>query len=160
MLQQQDERANMREEVHHHVSRMERTAEALQSKGFRLTPHREAVHAYLARVDYHPTAEEVYLAVKAQGSRLSLATVYNALEALVEAGLASKLAFGDGSARYDIRTDQHDHIHCLGCGMLRDLPPRLKRESLGDVPEAGFQVTGYRLELLGYCAACRQRQTR
>jgi Fur family transcriptional regulator, peroxide stress response regulator len=160
MLQQQEERANMREEVHHHVSRMERTAEALQSKGFRLTPHREAVHAYLARVDYHPTAEEVYLAVKAQGSRLSLATVYNALEALVEAGLASKLAFGDGSARYDIRTDQHDHIHCLGCGLLRDLPPRLRRESLGDVPEAGFQVTGYRLELLGYCAACRQRQTR
>ena len=160
MLQQREERANMREEVHHHISRMERTAEALQSKGFRLTPHREAVHAYLARVDYHPTAEEVYLAVKAQGSRLSLATVYNALEALVEAGLASKLAFGDGSARYDIRTDQHDHIHCLGCGMLRDLPPRLRRESLGDVPEAGFQVTGYRLELLGYCAACRQRQTR
>jgi Fur family transcriptional regulator, peroxide stress response regulator len=160
MLQQQEERANMREEVHHHVSRMERTAEALQSKGFRLTPHREAVHAYLARVDYHPTAEEVYLAVKAQGSRLSLATVYNALEALVEAGLASKLAFGDGSARYDIRTDQHDHIHCLGCGLLRDLPPRLRRESLGDVQEAGFQVTGYRLELLGYCAACRQRQPR
>jgi Fe2+ or Zn2+ uptake regulation protein len=28
------------------------------------------------------------------------------------------------------------------------------------VPEEGFQVTGYRLELLGYCAACRQRQTR
>ncbi|HSF34270.1 MAG TPA: Fur family transcriptional regulator [Candidatus Tectomicrobia bacterium] len=138
---------------------MARTAEALQSKGFRLTPHREAVHAYLASVDHHPTAEEVYLAVKAEGSRLSLATVYNALEALVEAGLASKLAFGDGSARYDIRTDQHDHIHCLGCGMLRDLPPRLTRDSLGDVPEAGFQVTGYRLELLGYCAACRQRQT-
>jgi Fe2+ or Zn2+ uptake regulation protein len=89
-----------------------------------------------------------------------LATVYNALEALVAAALASKLAFGDGSARYDIRTDQHDHIHCLGCGMLRDLPPRLGRESLGEVPEEGFQVTGYRLELLGYCAACRQRQNR
>jgi Fur family transcriptional regulator, peroxide stress response regulator len=158
MLQRR-ERTNMYEEGHHHVSRMERTAEALQSKGFRLTPHRESVHAYLASVNHHPTAEEVYLAVKAQGSRLSLATVYNALEALVEAGLASKLAFGDGSARYDIRTDQHDHIHCLGCGMLRDLPPRLRRESLGDVPEAGFQVTGYRLELLGYCAACRQRQS-
>jgi Fur family transcriptional regulator, peroxide stress response regulator len=150
----------MYEEGHQHASRMEHTAEALQSKGFRLTPHREAVHAYLAGVNHHPTAEEVYLAVKAQGSRLSLATVYNALEALVEAGLASKLAFGDGSARYDIRTDQHDHIHCLGCGMLRDLPPRLRRESLGDVPEAGFQVTGYRLELLGYCATCRERQSR
>jgi Fur family peroxide stress response transcriptional regulator len=151
---------NMHEETRNHENRLERTAEALQSKGFRLTPHREAVHAFLASVDHHPTAEEVYLAVKAEGSRLSLATVYNALEALVEAGLASKLAFGDGSARYDIRTDQHDHIHCLGCGMLRDLPPRLRRDALGDVPEAGFQVTGYRLELLGYCAACRQRQAR
>jgi Fur family transcriptional regulator, peroxide stress response regulator len=157
---QRRERMDMHREAQPHEHQMERTAEALQSKGFRLTPHREAVHAYLAGVNYHPTAEEVYLAVKAQGSRLSLATVYNALEALVEAGLASKLAFGDGSARYDIRTDQHDHIHCLGCGMLRDLPPRLRRESLDDVPEAGFQVTGYRLELLGYCAACRERQNR
>src|SRR5919198_3508950 len=155
MLQQQDQ-TDRHGDSDNYGSRMERTAEALQSKGFRLTPHREAVHAYLASVHHHPTAEEVYLAVKGQGSRLSLATVYNALEALVEAGLASKLAFGDGSARYDIRTDQHDHIHCLGCGMLRDLPPRLRRESLGEVPEEGFQVTGYRLELLGYCAACRQ----
>jgi Fur family transcriptional regulator, peroxide stress response regulator len=146
-------------EGHSYESRLERTAEALQLKGFRLTPHREAVHAYLASVDHHPTAEEVYLAVKGQGSRLSLATVYNALEALVEAGLASKLAFGDGSARYDIRTDQHDHIHCIGCGMLRDLPPLLRRESLGDVPEQDFEVIGYRLELLGYCADCRQRHS-
>jgi Fur family peroxide stress response transcriptional regulator len=145
--------------VYEYGDRTERTAEALQSKGFRLTPHREAVHAYLASVDHHPTAEEVYLAVKGQGSRLSLATVYNALEALVEAGLASKLAFGDGSARYDIRTDQHDHIHCLGCGMLRDLPPLLRRDALGGVPEQDFEVIGYRLELLGYCAACRQRNS-
>lgn len=156
MLQRREE-SERYEEGHSRGSRIERTAEALQSKGFRLTPHREAVHAYLASVDHHPTAEEVYLAVKGQGSRLSLATVYNALEALVEAGLASKLAFGDGSARYDIRTDQHDHIHCLGCGMLRDLPPLLRRESLREVPEQDFEVIGYRLELVGYCAACRRR---
>ena len=148
------------EEGHIFESRMERTAEALQSKGFRLTPHREAVHAYLASVDHHPTAEEVYLAVKSQGSRLSLATVYNALEALVEAGLASKFAFGDGSARYDIRTDQHDHIHCLGCGRLRDLPPLLKEAPLREVPEEDFEVTGYRLELIGYCGVCRGQRRR
>jgi Fe2+ or Zn2+ uptake regulation protein len=40
--------------------------------------------------------------------------------------------------------------------MLRDYPA--PQEDLGEVPEEGFQVTGYRLELLGYCAACRQRQ--
>jgi Fe2+ or Zn2+ uptake regulation protein len=158
MLQRRAE-ANKPNETLEYGNRMERTAEALQSKGFRLTPHRESVHAYLASVDHHPTAEEVYLAVKGQGSRLSLATVYNALEALVEAGLASKLAFGDGSARYDIRTDQHDHIHCLGCGMLRDMPSLLRRDALGGVPDHDFEVIGYRLELLGYCAACRQRNS-
>jgi Fe2+ or Zn2+ uptake regulation protein len=77
----------------------------------------------------------------------------------VEAGLASKLAFGDGSARYDIRTDQHDHTHCIGCGMLRDLPPLLQRETLGEVPEQDFEVIGYRLELLGYCVDCRRRHS-
>lgn len=157
MLHRQ-EKADTLEEARQHEGRIGRTAEALQLKGFRLTPHREAVHAYLASVDYHPTAEEVYLAVKSQGSRLSLATVYNALEALVEAGLASKLAFGDGSARYDIRTDQHDHIHCLGCGFLRDVPALLRRESIGDMPTEDFEVIGYRLEVIGYCAACRQRR--
>ncbi|HXH09193.1 MAG TPA: transcriptional repressor [Alphaproteobacteria bacterium] len=156
----QREKTDSHEEDSDHTRRVERTAEALQSKGFRLTPHREAVHAYLASVDHHPTAEEVYLAVKGQGSRLSLATVYNALEALVSAGLASKLAFGDGSARYDIRTDRHDHIHCLGCGMLRDVPSLLERTPLSNVPDEDFEVTGYRLELIGFCAACRQRRLR
>jgi Fe2+ or Zn2+ uptake regulation protein len=160
MMLHRRERAATLEEARHDEGRVDRAAEALQSKGFRLTPHREAVHAYLASVDYHPTAEEVYLAVKTQGSRLSLATVYNALEALVEAGLASKLAFGDGSARYDIRTDQHDHIHCLGCGFLRDVPALLQRDSIGDVPTEDFEVIGYRLEVIGYCAACRQRRLR
>jgi Fe2+ or Zn2+ uptake regulation protein len=157
MLHQQDKVSRHGEDSPRN-GRMERAVEALQSKGFRLTPHREAVHAYLASVDHHPTAEEVYLAVKGQGSRLSLATVYNALEALVAAGLASKLAFGDGSARYDIRTDRHDHIHCLGCGMLRDVPSLLDGTPVGNVPGEEFQVTGYRLELVGYCAACRQRR--
>ena len=156
----QREKIDSHEEDSDHSRRVERTAEALQSKGFRLTPHREAVHAYLASVDHHPTAEEVYLAVKGQGSRLSLATVYNALEALVSAGLASKLAFGDGSARYDIRTDRHDHIHCLSCGMLRDVPSLLERTPLSNVPDEDFEVTGYRLELIGFCAACRQRRLR
>lgn len=140
------------------TSRMEHAAVALQSKGYRLTPHRAAVHAYLASVQHHPTAEEVYLAVKPQVSQLSLATVYNALEALVEARLASKFTFGDGSARYDIRTDQHDHIFCLGCGLMQDLPPTLKAQTLEEVPVGDFEVTGYRLELVGYCAACRERR--
>ena len=47
----------------------------------------------------------MYLAVKRRLPRVSLATVYNALELLVRTGLAGKLTYGDAAARYDIRTD-------------------------------------------------------
>src|SRR2546427_12493519 len=72
-------------ERHTTPSRPRRAAGArptLEAAGRRSTPQREAVYRYLAGVDHHPTAEEVYLAVKRRVPRRSLATVYTALEAL------------------------------------------------------------------------------
>ena len=61
------------------------------------------------------------LAVKQKLPRISLATVYKNLEALVKCGAISKLTYGDASARYDIRTDYHYHTRCLKCGKIWDL---------------------------------------
>lgn len=44
--------------------------------------------------------------------------------------------------------------------MLRDVPSLLERTPLSNVPDEDFEVTGYRLELIGFCAACRQRRVR
>src|SRR5690606_24747075 len=106
--------------------------------------------------DVHPTAEEVFRTVRAELPGISLATVYKSLETLVGCGLATKLTYGDSSARYDGRTDPHPHARCLGCGQVADvethLPPA-ELEGLGG--RAGsFRVTGYRVELTGYCGAC------
>ena len=57
--------------------------EALEAAGCRYTAQRVAVFGYLEQVKTHPTAEEVYRAVRKQMPRISLATVYKALEALV-----------------------------------------------------------------------------
>src|SRR5262249_13117679 len=57
--------------------------QALAEAGWRFTRQREAVYAYLRSVDCHPSAEQVYAAVKEQIPHISLATVYKALEALV-----------------------------------------------------------------------------
>src|SRR3954451_8222266 len=84
----------------------------LEAAGNRFTRQRAAVYAYLKSVVTHPTAEEVYRAVQHQVPNISLATVYNSLEALVEAKLAAKIA-GEGPARYDFRTENHYHIRCL-----------------------------------------------
>lgn len=131
---------------------------ALEAAGCRCTQQRAAVYAYLERVEDHPRAEEVYQAVRKELPHISLATVYNALEALVQARLATKLTYGDGSSRYDCRGEEHYHLRDLATGEVRDLPAPFDPQLLDKLDprlaerlsQAGFQVTGYRLEVLGH----------
>ncbi len=131
--------------------------QALEEAGCRYTAQRAAVFDYLASVKSHPRAEDVYQAVRQRLPKISLATVYKALETLVEARLATKLTNGDDSARYDSRGEDHYHLRDVATGEIRDLPVAYDRELLEKIdPQlvenlstAGFQVTGYRLEVLG-----------
>lgn len=134
---------------------------ALEAAGWRCTRQRQAIYDQLARMaDHHghPTADEVYHAVRPQVPSISLATVYKGLEALVASGLVTKLATDDGSARYDARSEHHYHLRCLRSGVVQDLPTRFDPDlvdkldpDLGrDLDARGFRVTGYRLELVGY----------
>jgi Fe2+ or Zn2+ uptake regulation protein len=95
--------------------------EALEANGQRFTEQRAAVYRFLRGTDEHPTADEVFTVVRGDISDISLATVYKALETLVSCGLAAKLSYGDGSARYDARTDEHYHSRCLGCIVARSV---------------------------------------
>jgi len=128
---------------------------ALESHGQRFTEQRAAVYRSLcARVD-HPTADEVFTSVRAEIADISLATVYKALETLVSCNLAAKLTYGDGSARYDARTDEHYHARCLSCGSVRDVHNSAVSGRLPEIrPTDGFRIEGYRLEVVGYCSAC------
>jgi Fur family transcriptional regulator, peroxide stress response regulator len=129
----------------------------LSSSGFHFTEQRAAVFDFLRSVKHHPTAEEVYMAIKKQLPKVSLATVYKNLEALIAAGVASKLNYGDGSARYDIRTDHHHHLRCLQCGRVWDLEASENSAWLKTLKSPiSFQVSAYRLELVGHCRDCRR----
>jgi Fur family transcriptional regulator, peroxide stress response regulator len=130
---------------------------ALIAAGSRYTLQRQAVFDFLQAAHTHPTAEDVYLAVRKRVPKISLATVYKALESLVDAHLAAKLPNGDGSARYDCRGDDHYHLRDMDTGEVRDLPVEFDPTLLAKLDPAlverlsrsGFQVTGYRLEVLG-----------
>jgi Fur family peroxide stress response transcriptional regulator len=143
--------------MHTHADVDERALRrALESSGQRFTEQRAAVFRFLACTDSHPSADEVFLAVRRELPGISLATVYKSLETLVGCALAVKLTYSDGSARYDGRTDPHHHARCLSCGKVVDIAGHLAEadfESLRD-QAYGFTVTGYRLELCGYCPAC------
>jgi Fe2+ or Zn2+ uptake regulation protein len=134
--------------------------DALEAAVLRSTSQRLAVYDQLAGMPHHPTAEEVFHAVRSSLPKISLATVYKALEALVAIGVVGRLQAADGAgpARYDARSDDHYHFRCLRTGTVHDLPtqfdPRLieRLDPLlaEELRRQGFQVTGYRLELVGY----------
>ena len=125
---------------------------ALDANGQRYTEQRAAVYRALIATDEHPTADEVYTVVRGSIADISLATVYKALETLVSCGLAVKLSYGDDSARYDARTDDHLHSRCLRCGMVRDVMAAVARPQI-DVGD-GFRVEGVRMEVVGVCREC------
>jgi Fur family transcriptional regulator, peroxide stress response regulator len=132
-----------------------RLRSALEANGQRFTEQRAAVYRVLVATDRHPSADDVFTAVRRIIPDISLATVYKSLETLVSCGLATKLSYGDGSARYDGRTDPHPHARCLSCGKVLDLPGRLDAEALAELGEVpGFSVEGYRFEVVGVCASC------
>ena len=132
----------------------QRLREALEANGQRFTDQRAAVYRFLLGTTDHPSADEVFTAVRADIADISLATVYKALETLVSCNLAVKLSYGDDSARYDARTDDHYHSRCLRCGQVRDVPgeapAHLPQIQVGE----GFRVQGYRVEVIGLCPAC------
>jgi Fur family peroxide stress response transcriptional regulator len=128
----------------------------LEGRGQRCTAQRVAVYRFLHGTDIHPTAEEVFLRVRGELPGISLATVYKSLETLVGCGLARKLSYRDTSNRYDGRTEPHLHARCLACGRIADVPGGIP--SMDPVPLKGhtrhFRVTGFRMELTGYCTQC------
>ena len=129
----------------------------LLAAGHRCTPQREAVHEVLCRLRNHPTAEEIFLAVRRRVPAISLATVYNALESFESAGVCLKLTQGDGAARYDSRTDDHHHLQCVECERIFDVSGPPLAEWLAAIDTRGeFELLGGRLVLEGRCPGCRR----
>jgi len=64
--------------------------ETISQKGFRFTAQRREVYDALLLKRDHPTAVDVFLRVQKKLPGISLATVYNCLETLAEAGAGGK----------------------------------------------------------------------
>jgi Fur family transcriptional regulator, ferric uptake regulator len=144
-------------------ARIEKIKQQLQSQGFKLTPQREAtVRVLLENEQDHLSAEEVFMLVKDKAPEIGLATVYRTLELLSEMHVLEKMNFGDGVARYDLRSDSshhhHHHLICVQCGSVKEimedwLTPLEEKLLL----EFDFKVLDHRLDFQGVCSNCSEK---
>ena len=110
----------------------ESTTETLNRKlaqaGLRSTRQREVVyHAILSKRD-HPTADEIFVRVKSAMPSISLATVYNCLDTLVQCRLVKQVHLERESTRYCPNLSEHAHFHDDDTGKVFDV--RLDQEIL------------------------------
>src|SRR3954470_3403322 len=90
----------------------------LQGAGLRLTPQRLPPAPEVLAQD-HPTAAEVYDAVRDRFPTMGLATVYATLNVMVERGLLRPLAF-ESAVRFDANVTPHANLICTACGRITD----------------------------------------
>ena len=77
-----------------------------------MTKQRKVVYEILMDERDHPTASEVFLRAKAQMPGISLATVYNCLEAMTQAGLIKQVNVVREASRFCPNLRPHAHFFC------------------------------------------------
>jgi len=134
----------------------DKIAEELSRRGLRATRQRIAALRLLRRLKSHPTSSELHARMRRDHANLSQKTVYEILDALVRARLASRVTSVGEPYRYEARPEPHYHATCRVCGRLYDVPASADSVIRGraDLPE-GFHVEGIEVTIRGICLRCR-----
>lgn len=123
----------------------------------RNTKQRQLVlDAVRARCD-HPSADQIYLDVRAIDDKISRGTVYRNLNFLAQNGelLHVKVSNAD---RFDCRLDFHYHLLCTECGAVCDVPLSYHGELDQQLAaKTGYVIERHRTVFEGRCPGCQHK---
>lgn len=89
--------------------------------------------------------------------QIGRATVFRAVDLLVEQGLLDRVTFPDGSHRYRVcGAEHHHHVICTRCHRAVEVAACLPDEALAAIAAAtDFTVQGHSVEIFGLCPQCQ-----
>jgi len=130
----------------------------LKPAGGKRSSKREQIVSVFLRQDGHLSADDLVDRIRQQDHRISRATVYRTLQWMVEAGIASKVDFGEGRFRFEpsYRQPRHFHLICKTCQESFEFLSSDIEGTLDEVAHArGFTVDHSIVQVYGTCEACR-----
>ncbi len=129
----------------------------LKQAGMRITPQRVAICDILSTSVSHPTATAIYDQLRDEYPTMSLATVYNTLDALVQLGAINMLGpIGDHTIHYDGDTTPHINLVCVSCKKIFDVDfPQLNTLATELENSLGYQILSSCLLCYGVCPDCQ-----
>jgi len=137
---------------HTHAAHVLEDVISIRAGGRRVTKQRALIWNALVRAEgKHVSAKEVAESIP----ELHQATVYRALDMLVEEGLARRTEIA-GRALYEIAAEHlHHHVVCTRCGAVTHVHDEAVRDALRCVTsESGYTLAEEELTFRGLCPAC------
>ncbi len=106
----------------------------------------------------HPTATELYEAVRRENEHISKATVFRVLAQSAENGDILKVHLCGSDERYDGTVAPHAHVRCVYCGRIKDVSLPRTAEVFGVKSAEGFEIFSAELGFSGCCPDCAARR--
>jgi len=135
--------------------------DAFERKGLRNTRPRRAIAEKLAQISQQGSdfaTDDLWRTLQVGDRRLGRATVFRAVDTLLDEGLLDRVEFADGVRRYRVcgGSEHHHHLTCTQCHRVVEVEVCLPPETLSAVASsANFALEGHSIELFGRCQACR-----
>lgn len=128
----------------------------LRHRGWRLTAQRRAIAEAMTGDHVHLTADEVCERARRLLPEVSLATVYNTLNELVDMGELIEVTHADGRRRFDPNVEErHHHLLCVDCGRILDV--QADDPLLPDDQKHAFELLDVEVTFRARCPDCLRR---
>lgn len=103
------------------------------------------------------TTDELWQELRQVETRIGRATVFRAVEKLVDLGILNRIEFADGTHHYRVCDGtHHHHLTCTQCHRVVEVNICLPHEQLAAVGnQTNFAIEGHSLTLFGRCEKCR-----
>lgn len=119
----------------------------------RITSQKKIILDYLKDVKTHPSAREVYLAVREKLPRISQGTVYRTLKSFSEKEKIQEISYEVN--HYDGDNSSHAHFICQKCNKIFDIFNVCKECSILRRKKTKVgRIKHYQIHFYGFCKNC------
>ncbi|MDK2849870.1 MAG: Fur family transcriptional regulator, peroxide stress response regulator [Candidatus Woesearchaeota archaeon] len=125
----------------------------------RQTLQRQIILEYLKENRTHPTAEDVFEALRKEYPNLTLATVYRTLNTLADHGIILRFKVNN-KYHFDGFNELHLHFYCQKCNRIFDLESKELNKDINSIikkiEKSGKTINEYHIVFYGICEECNK----